>query len=834
MARLKIDYGIDLGTTNSAICRMDKGEISIIKSDTLKDTMPSCVSINKKQNIRVGDAAYNDMKSDKRRATKSWKASSSNTFIEFKRKMGTDEIFQSSYLGKDLKPEELSAEVLKTLKSFVTDETINAVVVTVPAMFKINQKDATMRAAKMAGFNHCELLQEPIAAAMAYGLSADQKDGLWLVFDFGGGTFDAALLRVEDGIMQVFDTEGDNYLGGKNLDYAIVDKIIIPYLQENYAIDAILADDNKRMILRDAMKTYAEDAKNQLSFKEKEDIISNLGDLGEDDEGNEIELDLSINQETLKTIFAPIFQTAIDITKKLLERNNLEGSQLDKIILVGGPTHSPILREMLKEQICENVDTSIDPMTAVAKGAALYASTIDSEVKNEVEVGTVALKLDYESTTVESVEYININIDRAACVGGIPDNLMAEFVRADKAWSSGKFALTDSIDVIECSLNEGRPNSFSINVYDEQGNSIPCTPDSITIIQGSKVGSAILPYNIGIEVWDDVKHRAVFSAIKGLEKSKTLPATGVRNGLKTTVEIRPGLDTDMMKIPIYQAEAVKQDEKLPAACFEFVYEARLTGENLPALLPAGSDVDLTIKCDRSEQITLSVYIPALNHSEDILVPRNTVQKTVSDAYLKEEIDKAREQVRKLRREGCDVTEVTEGLFQVEEELNNGDEKGQVLKHLRDQLQNIARMDNSGEWERMEKKLRGALKMLVEDNEKYGNDQTKKQVASIKKQVEIAINKKDLIMGKELLDVMHALNFQIATIEYYAAWISDWDERFDKIDWDDRSEARRLVDRGKQMLASGRFSAETLQPIIQDLIELLPKSEMPTGPGGLLK
>ena len=101
-------------------------------------------------------------------------------------------------------------------------------VITVPAKFTVGQKTATMEAAKMAGFTKCELLQEPIAAAMAYGLAPDSKDGIWMGFDFGGGTFDAALLKVEDGIMQVFDTEGDNYLGGKNLDYAIVDNIIIP------------------------------------------------------------------------------------------------------------------------------------------------------------------------------------------------------------------------------------------------------------------------------------------------------------------------------------------------------------------------------------------------------------------------------------------------------------------------------------------------------------------------------------------------------------------------------------------------------------------------------
>lgn len=831
MARLKIDYGIDLGTTNSAICRMDKGEVSIIKSDTLKDTVPSCVSVTKKKSIKIGDSAYNDMKSDKRRATKTWKPGASNTYIEFKRKMGTDQTIQSSFMEKEFTPEELSAEVLKTLKSFVTDETVNSVVITVPAMFKINQKDATMRAAKLAGFQHCELLQEPVAASMAYGISSEEKNGTWLVFDFGGGTFDAALLKVEDGIMQVVDTEGDNYLGGKNLDYAIVDKIIIPYIQENYSIDEILADKVKKEVLRDAMKTYAEEAKNQLSFKSREDIISNLGDLGEDDEGEEIELDVTITSDELKPVIGPIFQTAIDITKKLLDRNNLAGANLDKLILVGGPTHSPILREMLKEQITPNVDTSIDPMTAVACGAALYASTIDNSVKEELNVGTVAISLDYEATTVEDVEYVNINIDSTSCIGAIPENLTAEIVRGDKAWSSGRFALTESVDVIECNLVESKSNSFSILVYDAQGNTVPCSPDSFTIIQGAKVGSAILPYNIGIEVWDSIKDKAVFSAIKGLEKSKSLPATGVRNGLKTTTEIRPGMETDFMKIPIYQAEA--EGERLPAACFEYVYEARLTGENLPALLPSGSDVDLTIKVDRSEQITLSVFIPSLNHSEDIVVPRDNVQKTVSDEYLEDEIDKAQAQLRSLKRDGCDVSEIEESLSNVKEELDNGDEKAQVLKHLRDQLQQIAKMSSEGEWERMEKKLNDALKMLSEDNGKYGNAESTKQVAAIKQQVDIAIRKKDISMAKELLEVMHALNFQLATIEYYLAWIDNWDRRFNLIAWKDRIEARQLLDQAKQLLVNNP-STDALEPFIDDLIELLPKSEKPSGPGGLLR
>lgn len=409
MARNKIDYGIDLGTTNSAISRMEKGEPVAIKTDVLKDTMPSCVSVNKKGSIKAGDSAYNTMKQDKRRATKSWHKGASNTYVEFKRTMATDTQYQCSNLNKNFTSEELSAEVLKTLKSFVTDEAFSSVVITVPAKFTVNQKTATIEAAKMAGFKHCELLQEPIAASMAYGVSTDEKDGLWMVFDFGGGTFDAALLKVEDGIMQVFDTEGDNYLGGKNLDYAIVDTILLPYLQENYAVKGYLQDAEKKEVLRDAMKTYAEDAKNQLSFKDHEDIISNLGELGEDEDGEEIELDLTLTQAQVFDVFRPYFQKAVDICKNLIQRNNLTSSQITKLILVGGPTHCPLIRQMLKEQVTPNVDTSIDPMTAVATGAALYASTLDAEVSdNDIEIGTIKLDINYESTTVETTEYVPV------------------------------------------------------------------------------------------------------------------------------------------------------------------------------------------------------------------------------------------------------------------------------------------------------------------------------------------------------------------------------------------------------------------------------------------
>jgi len=445
MARIKIDYGIDLGTTNSAIARMENGESIIKKSDTLKDTLPSCVYINKKKAIQVGDSAFNALKRDKLKALKTFNQDETNSFIEFKRTMGNDKKYNCKNADKSFSSEELSSEVLKTLKSFISDESIKSAVVTVPAKFTINQKDATLRAAKLAGLNNCELLQEPIAASMAYGLDRKNDDGYWLVFDFGGGTFDTALIKVEDNIMKIIDTEGDNFLGGKNLDYAIVDEIVVPYLQENYALKSIIDSDLKRKVLQDAMKFYAEETKIQMSFNETHNILSDLGDIpGEDDDGEELELDITVTQELMKKTLSPFFQKAINLCKDLLKRNNLVNSSLSSLILVGGPTYSPILRKMLEEQILKP-DLSVDPMTVVAKGAALFASTINvsDEIKEEQRDRTkIQLEFGFEATTVEEEEFVTVKLLKDEIANESNEQFFVELVRNDKAWSSGKIVGT--------------------------------------------------------------------------------------------------------------------------------------------------------------------------------------------------------------------------------------------------------------------------------------------------------------------------------------------------------------------------------------------------------
>lgn len=843
MSRTKIDYGIDLGTTNSAIARMENGEPVIKKSDTLKDTMPSCINFHKKQSIITGDAAANQFRSDRLRALKTMKADA-NTFIEFKRTMGTDKRYSSSNMNKDYTSEELSSEVLKKLKSFITDEDVRSMVITVPAKFTINQKDATARAAKLAGFEHCELLQEPIAASMAYGLDSLSKDGFWLVFDFGGGTFDAALLKVEEGIMKVIDTEGDNYLGGKNIDYAIVDEILIPDLKDKFKIDSFLTG-GKLEYFRNALKEFAEDAKIALSFANSADILSNLDDFPEDDEGVEIELDLEITESIFEPIVKPLFQKTIDICNDLLQRNNLDGNNLDALILVGGPTYSPVLRKMLKEQVTEKVDTSCDPMTVVARGAALYASTVnisDEIIEGKRDKTKIQLSLGYEPTTVENEEFITLKILSDKTEGEIPDKCFAEIVRNDKAWSSGKVQIDEVGEVVEVKLNEGKANAFNIFIYNEQGDLIPSEPNNFTIIQGSKIGSATLPYNIGIEIKSKASGKVVFRPIKGLEKNQSTPATGIANGLKTQKQINPGSSSDYIKIPVYQGDYGAEGSR--AIYNEHVFDVKISGEQLPSLLPEGSDVDLTIKVDKSERVTVSAYFPYLNFTEEVVIPE-TVQEEIDANWLEIEISKATQTLNIIKQES-DFTDkdaldkLTEEISELEKLLEQGrsdyDRKKQVLDSLRRCLRKLDDIQDSTEWPRTEESLKDAFYKLEETFKQFSGqcdelDETKISdiINQFKEQIPQILQSKNVKVANELIDHIRGLGFMIVDqclgAQMEVMLLKQFNDEFDIHDWSDRNKAQMLINQGLQIAATSP-SKQRLRPIVIELYKLLPNIDKP--------
>jgi molecular chaperone DnaK len=825
--RQKIDYGIDLGTTNSAIAKMEAGESVVIRcDDTPMDITPSCVAFNKKKMMFLGQHAKNSIESEAASAFRSRRQSPSNGYQEFKRTMGTDNKYESTYMERSFSSEELSSEILKKLRSYIRDEEVGSVVITVPAMFKQNQIDATQRASELAGFKYCELLQEPIAASIAYGIKANVNSGHWLVFDFGGGTFDAALMHVDDGIMKVIDTEGDNHLGGKNIDSAIVDQLFIPEIAKQCKIDGILIDDLSKKLLQDALKRYAEQAKIGLSSKSSWNHF--LEDFGPGDDGEEMQVDLTISLEQYEMVCGPLFQKAIDICKKLLERNNVNSSDLSSIVLVGGPTFSQTLRRMLKEQISNRIDTTIDPMTAVAKGAALFASTknIPDDLQKR-DASKAQLTLKYPETTVETQENLGVRIDRNKSTTNLPSSFSIEVIRADRGWSSGKVEMDGDTEIIEVLLNQGKANQFDIKLFSLDGTIIPCEPSSITIIHGMKIANPTLPLSIGIEIYNTLDGKQGVYAFKGLEKNKSLPAKG-KGIYKTAKDIRSGNSSDKFTIQFYDFEYEADGSR--AIFNNPIGGTTVTGEQLPAILLAQSEVELTLSIDASRRPSLSIYIPTLDETIEVAFD-STNQKGEDASILLEDIEDARNLAKKLDASNSspDVTRLKTDLDEVERLLNNRGKDFDVKIQARDKLKRVFialdKIESNNKWPELEAKLGSAMENLLVSDQRYGNEKSQQLVADYQKRVRNAKSEKNYIAGKQLLHEIDSFWFSLVEqdIGVWKSWIKKYDQDFEKREWTDKQEARRVLNDANSMITNNPSKSE-VEEVVRTLWTLLPKDK----------
>lgn len=766
---------------------MEHGKPVIIRSDNGMETMPSCVSFKKGGALNVGYSAYSDLGRSKLRALKKKSGRSTDSCIEFKRYMGSDKTYMSSFAEHLWTPEELSAQVLKSLCSFVTDEEVKSAVITVPAKFTVNQKDATLEAAHLAGLEQVELLQEPIAASMAYGLKADEKNGIWMVFDFGGGTLDVALVHVSDGIMQVFDTEGDNYLGGKNLDEAIVSKILVPELLSRYVFDT--ADKTQMSVLSDALKVVAEKLKNTLSYKDKETVYLEAGDWGEDEDGEEIELELTVTRDVLDNAIHPILQKAVDVCKNLMLRNNIPYGKLSHLILIGGPTYIPLLREMLREQVTQNVDTGIDPMTAVAQGAALYSATIPlKNLESISEKGAeLQLNINFEATSVDTETYVTVHTEE-----NIP-GLKVKLIRIEDYWESVPATIGDKGGLLICELLPGRPNTFVVSAT-VNGVVTNCFPSELTIIQGTKVGSAILPYNIGIEVYNPKKCRRVFTSLTGLEKNRPLPASGIVYGLKTMTDIYGGDEDTTIRIAIYQGD--NDSEGKTAALYEYVSDIVISGDDVATFIPEGSHVNVRIDVDRSEMMTVTCEFPSSRQTIEKKLDTSKRQESKSEEYLRELIARTQAQLRNLSAQCSDDTELPNLMRQlkmVEDSLVMGVQNKQVEQHLKEVMRSIEAYESESEWDRARIALQKSLLSLQIEGAKRSEDiGVTRMVESFVAQVERILIIKDERKAKFLQHQIEEYEYAITQDEIYRNIIRWADREFSTIKWTDGRRAQKLV------------------------------------------
>ena len=601
MSRLTVDYGIDLGTTNSSIAVLEKTGPRIIRNNDNWQFTPSTVWADKNGALRVGMSAKERVYSDPK-----------NGAAEFKLMMGKAHSHPFERLNRSLTPEELSAEVLKSLKDDVrreTGEDLEATVITVPAAFDQPESEATRRAAKMAGINFSPLLQEPIAAALAYGFQHEHENVFWLVYDMGGGTFDAAVIHVKDGMIQVVNHGGDNNLGGKLIDWAIVDQLFVPTLVRSFYLPEFRRGNDKWISAFAKLKLNAEKAKIALSKDRSYELSGEF--ICVDDSGQPAQLDMAVSRVQIEKIIDPFLSRSLNICRNVLQEQKLSSGDISKIVLVGGPTVTPYFRQVLPDSVAGlgiPIDFSVDPLTVVAQGAALFAGAQKVQQKGaSIPVGEFKLGLEYKPVGNDPEPLIGGRVS-----GARPQSFAGYTVRilnpdSRPPWDSGKLPLSaEGTFIANIRAEIGAQNSFHIQLCDPAGTRLPLSPSVFPYMVGLVITDPPLPHSIGIAMADN-KVDWLFT------KGTPLPAKAKADHL-TTIQIRKGVQNSNLKIPFVEGNNSDHAD-LNRKIGHLVIEPK----NITRDLPAGSSVEIRLEVDTSRLLKGTVYIPVLDQEFPIKI-----------------------------------------------------------------------------------------------------------------------------------------------------------------------------------------------------------------------
>lgn len=591
--------GIDLGTTNSAITSFDGKNTRVWKSPEQNDVTPSVIYIAKRGGRFYGKKAYDNAP-----------LNPENTAQLFKRLMGSSTKIKVADI--EMTPEECSAEILRTLFGYLPEDVRNdkktGTVITVPAAFNQMQKNATKEAAFGAGINKVALIQEPVAAIMSVA-KQQNINGLFVVYDFGGGTFDVSIAERAGNKINLLTNDGIAFCGGRDFDKLLLDNIVVPWLKNNFNLpDGFRINEKYAKLIR--MATWAtEQAKIELSAKETASVQLDESVIRcSDESGNEIYLDVPLSREQYNNLIFSKVDETIEKTREVISNVGLKPEDINYVVFVGGPTQYKPLRDRVSQQLGIAPSTDVNPMTAVSEGAAIYAESVDFETakggqkadKGIIKAQSFGLEFRYNARTSSDKAKIAVVFKNA-------DKLNFVFKSQNTGWTSGKLTLSSG-SIVTVDLTEMGENSFSVQCFDENGTEVKLPESNITIAKTLiNIGKIPCAHSVGVELEDPVTGKPILDYL--IKKDDLLPKSGTVK-YKTTKRISAG-SNDSISFKLWEGEIAD-----PVEYNRFIGEISISGNSFEyGIIPVGSEILCDYTFSDSGNIETKVTVPSVGITE---------------------------------------------------------------------------------------------------------------------------------------------------------------------------------------------------------------------------
>lgn len=683
--RETIDIGIDLGTTNSTVAICESGRSRVIKNNESWDYTPSAVWIPREGMTHVGRKARERVESDP-----------DDAHAEFKLQMGVAGAeYPFGRAAVSLSPEQLSAEVLKSLCQDAVHELgerPGAAVITVPAAFALNQSSATGKAAQLAGLSEeCPLLHEPIAAALAYGVDSASESAHWMVFDLGGGTFDAAVMSKRDGELRLLQHAGDAHLGGKNIDWAIVDDLLAPAVARDLGLREFVRSNARWRTNFAKLKAAGEAAKIELSRADVGEVFVDLRDEG----GDEHMFTYSLTRGALDDLALPYYTKAVTLCRKALDEGSLRPDHIDRLLLVGGATLAPGLRELLadpREGLGIRIDHSQDPTTVVARGAAVFAGTVRTPAPPvRPSAGDFTVELHYETQSLDTTQvpvggtlHSSGPVDWTQYAVSLHNPAGEPPFHGPRIALNAKGAFTATVAIAADSKSE-----FTVQLADASGIRQRLTPDTLSITHvGTLAPAPVLTHSLGIGTDDGRFGRIV-------RKGATLPADGTNRYYAAIALTRDNPDATL-RIPLLEGEETDAKNN------KEVGEVAFRRSDLRYDLPEGGEVVVTYEVRKIGQAKAVVETMGVEFEAEVRLEGAQPEHGELVAGLRrleQRTGELGERVRETRSTGAQAVlrELSDGTGRLRAQIDNaatdksaGLECAQRLREMHAQLDDIER------------------------------------------------------------------------------------------------------------------------------------------------